>query len=72
MNADVDEEEMKKSDSKDKYLHGYCYRWTRALNLDENLSETSSESSSESSSTISTEPEFSIDTPARKKRKHNL
>ena len=43
--ADVDPEEMKESDSKDKYLHGYCYRLTMVLNLDETYSETSSESS---------------------------
>ena len=44
--ADVDEKEMKKSDSKDKYVHAYCLRWTRVLKLDDNLSESSSESSS--------------------------
>ena len=27
-NADVDQEEMKKSDSKDKYVHTQCLRWT--------------------------------------------
>ena len=31
--ADVDENEMKKSDSKDKYLHGCCFRQTRVLEL---------------------------------------
>ena len=35
--ADVDTEEMKKSDSKDKYLHSWCERKTRVLNLDDNL-----------------------------------
>ena len=42
LSADVDEEEMKKSDSKDKYVHGECRRDTRVLNLDDIFSETSS------------------------------
>ena len=33
-NPDVDEEEMKKSDSKDKYLHAECRRWTIPLSLE--------------------------------------
>ena len=72
LNADVDSEEMKKSDFKDKYLDGYCERLTMVLNLDHNSSETSSKTSSECSSTITTDSEFSIETPARKKRKHDL
>ena len=55
--GDVDEVEMKKSDFKDKYLHGACVRKTRVLNLDVTLSETLSETSSESFSTISSESE---------------
>ena len=32
-NADVDQEEMKKSDSKDKYVHTQCLRWTIHLEV---------------------------------------
>ena len=32
--ADVEPEEMKKSDSKDKYLKGQCWRMTKLLNVD--------------------------------------
>ena len=32
-NPDVDVEEMKKSDSKSKYVHGRCQRWTMPLTL---------------------------------------
>ena len=53
--ADVNEVEMIKSNSNDKYLHGSCFRWTRVLNLDVISSETSSETSSESSSSITSE-----------------
>ena len=53
-NADVDEDEMKKSDSKDKYVHGRCYRWTKVLNLDQTSSE----------STITNESESAIQTQA--------
>ena len=63
---------MKKSDSKDKYLHSRCRRRTRVINLDDNLSETSTETSSKSSSTIINESESFIETLARKKRKHDL
>ena len=66
--ADVDPKEMKESDSKDKYLHGYCKRVTEVLNLDENLSKTSRESSSESSFTIPSETESLIETPAEEKK----
>ena len=68
LDADVDKKEMKKSDSKDKYVHGWCSRWTRVLNFDVNLSETSSESSS----SIASESESLIETPAIKKRRHDL
>ena len=47
LNADVDPEEMKKSDSKDKYLHVFCKRETMIFNLYDTLYETSSEMSSE-------------------------
>jgi len=43
-NPDVDVEEMKKSDSKSKYVHGRCHRWTISLTLDEADSETSFDS----------------------------
>ena len=33
-NPDVDPEEMKKSDSKSKYVHGKCNRWTYTLTLE--------------------------------------
>merc|ERR1711917_168520 len=36
LNADVDVEEMKQSDSKDKYLHSYCRRKTFHLILESN------------------------------------
>ena len=57
--ADVDEVEMKKSDSKDKYLHGECVRQTRVLNLDVILSKTSFETYS----SIPNESEFSHANP---------
>ena len=34
LNPDVDEVEMKTSDSKDKYLHAACLRWTIPLTLE--------------------------------------
>jgi len=43
-NPDVDVEEMKKSDSKSKYIHGFCRRITIPLTLDETDSETSFDS----------------------------
>ena len=54
-NADVDKEEMKKSDSKDKYVHGKCIRTTSVLHLDSNLCGTSTKMSSESPFTITNE-----------------
>ena len=33
-NPDVDDEEMKKSESKSKYVQGQCQRWTIALRLE--------------------------------------
>ena len=33
LNPDIDVEEMKKSDSKAKYVHGRCQRWTMPLTL---------------------------------------
>ena len=33
-NPDVDVEEMNQSDSKSKYVHARCYRWTIPLNID--------------------------------------
>ena len=35
-NPDVDAEEMKKSDSRSKFVHGRCYRWTIPLALESN------------------------------------
>jgi len=35
-NPDVDPEEMKKSDSSSKYVHGCCRRWTFPLTLEKN------------------------------------
>ena len=35
---DVDPEEMKKSKSKDKYIHAHCFRLTKLLNVDSNNS----------------------------------
>ena len=70
-NPDVDEEEMKKSDSKDKFVHGRCYRRTKVLKLDEILFETqfrNSIRSSESSSTITNESESSIQTSAEEEK----
>ena len=49
LDADVDVEEMKQSDSKDKYLHSYCSRDTVHLSLESNQTP-SSDSQSESSS----------------------
>ena len=40
LNPDVDPEEMKKSDSKDKYVHSTCFRGSMVLNLDDTSSET--------------------------------
>ena len=33
-NPDVQNEEMKRSNSKDKYLHAECWRWVIPLNVD--------------------------------------
>ena len=44
LNPDVDVEEMKKSDSKSKYVHGRCLRRTIPLTLDETDSEPSFDS----------------------------
>ena len=49
MNPDVDPEEMKKSDSKDKYVYCYCFRETIQLTLDSNESSSESEISDQSS-----------------------
>ena len=49
-NPDVYPEEMKKSDSKDKYVHCSCWRETFLFNLDSNQSSSEDEISSESSS----------------------
>ena len=38
-NPDVDIEEMKKSDSKSKYVHGKCWRVTMPLTLETNTNE---------------------------------
>ena len=35
-NPDVNAEEMKKSDSKSKFVHGKCFRRTYSLTLDKN------------------------------------
>ena len=40
--ADVEKEEMKKSDSADKYICSKCYRRTMILNLNDTLSKTQS------------------------------
>ena len=45
-NPDVDVEEMKKSDSKSKYVHGQCWRWTIPLKLETNEEKDQTESSS--------------------------
>ena len=49
-NADVDVEEMKQSDSNDKYVHSYCRRETFHLTLESNQTESSSYCSFDSSS----------------------
>ena len=59
-NADVGVEEMKKSDSNDKYVHSYCFRRTVHLTLESNQtpsSDSPSESSSDSPSDDSSEKE---------------
>ena len=69
-NPDVDVEEMKKSDSKSKYVHGHCWRETIPLRLEasENKDQTESEYDTESlSSDTETEPENEV--PDTKKRK---
>ena len=60
-NADVDVEEMKQSDSKDKYVHSYCERKTVHLTLESNQTP-SSESSSDWSSDWSSDS--SSDSPS--------
>ena len=62
-NPDVDVEEMKKSDSKSKYVHGHCWRETIPLRLEasENKDQTESEQDTESlSSDTETEPENEV------------
>ena len=39
LNPDVDVEEMKKSDSKAKYVHGHCWRLTIPLTLETTANE---------------------------------
>ena len=69
-NPDVDVEEMKRSHSKSKYVHGSCWRRTIPLRLEtsENEDQTESEYETESlSSDTETEPENEV--PDKKKRK---
>ena len=73
-NPDVDVEEMKKSDSKSKYVHGDCLRRTIPLRLDtsENEDQTKSENETESlSSDTETEPENEVP-QRREKRMHKI
>ena len=51
-NADVDVEEMKKSDSKDKYLHSGCLRGTAHLTLESNQTPSKDEPSNDNRSPI--------------------
>ena len=79
-NFDVSEDEMKKSDSTDKYLQAQCHRWTMILNLDDTSSESSSENSTEMLSEMLSEYsnetsskslfEAFIGPPSKKSREH--
>ena len=64
---DVDVEEMKKSDSKSKYLHGTCARLTMPLTLDSTDSLETIENEDQTGSEYETEPEN--EGPDTKKRK---
>ena len=46
-NPDVNDEEMKRSDSKSKYVEGFCARYTRVLTLESNEKQASAEDSSD-------------------------
>ena len=67
LNPDVDVEEMKKSDSKSKYVHGYCERWTIPLTLE--TSQFEDEIVTEDESETEDENESEIEGPDEKKRK---
>ena len=64
-NPDVDVEEMKKSDSKSKYVHGRCWRRTIPLRLETIEFEDQTESEYETE----TQPENEVEVPDTKKRK---
>jgi len=58
LNPDIDVEEMKESDSKAKYVHGRCQRWTMPLTLatektDDSDADDSSNGTDDSSSELS-------------------
>ena len=44
-NPDVDIDEMKRSDSKSKYVHSHCWRYTELLTLEQSQTKTSVENS---------------------------
>ena len=62
--ADVDKEEMKKSDSKDKYVQTACIRRTTLLTLDSNPTPFEDEISDESSDIFFVQPDESIESPS--------
>ena len=67
LNPDVDVEEMKKSDSKSKYVHGWCRRRTIPLTLE--TSQFEDEFQTEDKSETEDENESVIEGPDEKRRK---
>ena len=64
IDVDVDKEEMKKSDSKDKYVQTACIRRTTLLTLDSNPTPFEDEISDESSDIFFVQPDESIESPS--------
>ena len=64
MNPDVDVKEMKKSDSKSKYVHGRCWRRTYPLTLDTIKNEDDTETEDETEDETEFEDESETDDEA--------
>ena len=61
LNPDVDVEEMKKSDSRSKYVHGRCVRWTSPLALASDDSDDSDETDDFNETDVSDETDYSYE-----------
>ena len=70
LNPDVDVEEMKKSDSKSKYVHGFCRRRTFPLTLETSQFEDEMETEYGTETEDETEGEDEVP-DAKKRKKHS-